>query len=74
MSQRRPLRLGIMGFGQTGRQLYDLLRRPDDVEVIAIADVGRTDILHYLLQSESAHPERYTLEGNFLWHRASARA
>jgi glyceraldehyde 3-phosphate dehydrogenase len=55
-----------MGFGLTGRQLYDLATEAGDVEVIAVADVGRTDILHYLLQSESAHPERYTLEGNFL--------
>ena len=62
----RPLRLGIMGFGLTGRQLYDLAAETDDVQVIAVADVGRSDILHYLLQSESSHPQRYTLEGNFL--------
>lgn len=66
MGNGKPLRLGIMGFGLTGRQLYDLAEAAPDIEVAAIADVGRADILHYLLQSESAHPERYSLEGNFL--------
>jgi len=66
MSDSRPLRLGIMGFGQTGRQLYDLAADADDLQVIAIADVGKPDILQYLLQSESAQPERFGLDGNFL--------
>lgn len=66
MSESRPLRLGIMGFGQTGRQLYDLAADADDLQVIAIADVGNPDILKYLLQSESAQPQRYGLDGNFL--------
>jgi len=64
--KERPMRLGIMGFGQTGRQIYDLAAATDDLKVMAIADIGRPDILHYLLQSESRHPERYHLEGNFL--------
>ncbi len=67
MASNRPLRLGIMGFGQTGRQIFDLAAVMPDVQVIAVADVGRADILHYLLQSETANPERYRLEGNFLW-------
>lgn len=66
MSTGRPLRLGIMGFGLTGRQLYDLVEDAPDIEVAAIADIGRSDILHYLLQSEASQPERYQLEGNFL--------
>jgi glyceraldehyde 3-phosphate dehydrogenase len=66
MSGSRPLRLGIMGFGQTGRQIFDLATATDDIEVIAIADVGRAEILHYLLQSETDHPTRFGLDGNFL--------
>lgn len=61
-----PVRLGIMGFGQTGRQIYDLAAASDDFKVAAVADIGRPDILHYLLQSESRHPQHYRLEGNFL--------
>jgi len=66
MSSATPLRLGIMGFGRIGRQLYDLAAQSDDIAVVAVADVGRADILHYLLQSEASQPDRYALEGNFL--------
>jgi len=66
MSNSSPIRVGIMGFGQTGRQIYDLASRSGDVEVVAIADIGKPDILHYLLCSEVEEPSRHTLEGNFL--------
>ena len=66
MSSRRPIRLGIMGFGQIGRQIYDLASRSDDIEIVAIADIGAPEILHYLLCSEVADPERHVLDGNFL--------
>jgi glyceraldehyde 3-phosphate dehydrogenase len=66
MAKGRPIRLGIMGFGQTGRQIYELASRGTDVEVVAIADVGKPDILHYLLSSEVAQPELHQLQGNFL--------
>jgi glyceraldehyde 3-phosphate dehydrogenase len=66
MVQKSPIRLGIMGFGQTGRQIYELASRSEDVEVVAIADIGKPDILHYLLRSEVNDPERHEKEGNFL--------
>jgi glyceraldehyde 3-phosphate dehydrogenase len=55
-----------MGFGQTGRQIYDLASRSDDVEVVAVADIGKPEILHYLLCSEVKDPQRHELQGNFL--------
>lgn len=66
VSSATPIRIGIMGFGQTGRQIYDLASRNDDVEVVAIADIGKPDILHYLLCSEVKDSQRHALEGNFL--------
>jgi glyceraldehyde 3-phosphate dehydrogenase len=66
MSKSKPIRVGIMGFGQTGRQIYELASRSDDVEVVAIADIGKPDILHYLLCSEVDEPQRHELQGNFL--------
>ncbi len=66
MTERRPIRVGIMGFGQTGRQIYELASRSDDVEVVAIADIGKPEILHYLLCSEVDDPDRHQLQGNFL--------
>ena len=74
MTNKKPIRLGIMGFGQTGRQLYDLASHSDDIEIVAIADIGKPDILHYLLCSEVKNPERHELKGNFLVNpRFSAR-
>jgi glyceraldehyde 3-phosphate dehydrogenase len=55
-----------MGFGQTGRQIYDLASRSDDVEVVAVADIGKPEILHYLLSAEVKEPQRHSLQGNFL--------
>lgn len=66
MTDSRPIRVGIMGFGQTGRQIYELASRSDDVEVVAVADIGKPEILHYLLCSEVAEPQRHQLQGNFL--------
>lgn len=66
MTQRKPIRVGIMGFGQTGRQIFELASHSDDVEVVAVADIGKPEILHYLLCSEVDDPQRHRLEGNFL--------
>jgi glyceraldehyde 3-phosphate dehydrogenase len=66
MSQDKPIRVGVMGFGQTGRQIYELASRSDDVEVVAVADIGQPDILHYLLGAEVEEPHRHELQGNFL--------
>jgi glyceraldehyde 3-phosphate dehydrogenase len=66
MAAERPIRVGLMGFGQIGRQLYDLAARSSDVEVVAIADIGRPQILHYLLRSEVSGPPHHELQGNFL--------
>ena len=56
MSEGKPIRVGVMGFGQTGRQIYELASRSDDVEVVAIADIGQPEILHYLLGAEVEEP------------------
>lgn len=66
MKDNGRVRLGIMGFGQTGRQIYELATASADIDVIAVADIGRADILHYLLQSEAVNPELFALDGNFL--------
>ncbi len=64
MSNNSKTRIGIMGFGQVGRQLYHLAAESDDLEIVAVVDLGKADILHYLLRSEGADDCR--LEGNYL--------
>ncbi|MEM9255934.1 MAG: glyceraldehyde 3-phosphate dehydrogenase NAD-binding domain-containing protein [Pseudomonadota bacterium] len=60
------MNIGLMGFGQIGRQIYDLAARRDAVEITAIVDIGDPAILNYLLKSEVSQPARFRLEGNFL--------
>ena len=74
MSRVKPIRVGMMGFGQTGRQIYELASHSEDIEVVAIADIGEAKILHYLLCSEVKNAQRHELRGNFLVNpRFSAR-
>ncbi|HTQ99891.1 MAG TPA: glyceraldehyde 3-phosphate dehydrogenase NAD-binding domain-containing protein [Candidatus Acidoferrum sp.] len=68
-----PIRIGLMGFGRIGRQVYQLAARSDDIEIAVIADRGRPDILHYLLSAE-CRDETYELHGKQLSNpRFSAR-
>jgi glyceraldehyde 3-phosphate dehydrogenase len=60
------IKLGIMGFGLIGRHLYRLALESDDVEIPVICDIGRPDIIHYLLETEGVEDIDCTLEGNTL--------
>lgn len=69
----KKVRIGLMGFGRIGRLVYQLAAGSEDIEIVAIADRGRPDILHYLLQAES-RGEAYALDGKLLRNaRFSAR-
>lgn len=61
-----PIRIGIMGFGLIGRHLYRLALESDDVVIPAICDIGRPDIIHYLLDTEGVEDIDCALEGNHL--------
>jgi glyceraldehyde 3-phosphate dehydrogenase len=55
-----------MGFGETGRHLYNACLQDDRIEVVAISDIGKPEILHYLLQSHMPKGKKVSLEGNHL--------
>jgi glyceraldehyde 3-phosphate dehydrogenase (phosphorylating) len=59
------IRVGIMGFGHIGRQLYQLTSGCDDVAVVAVSDVGAPEILHHLLTRDTRSPPS-RLVGNYL--------
>ncbi len=59
-------RIGLMGFGQVGRQLYHLASASDDIEIVAISDVAAPAVLHYLLSTDSGVQAEAELEGNYL--------
>ncbi len=49
-----PIRIGIMGFGRIGRQLYKLAASDDRFEVVAVSDIGQPEILtHQSLRTRS---------------------
>ena len=60
------LRLGLMGFGQVGRQIYRLALADDRFDPVAISDIGQPDILHHLLVKSMGRGARVALNGNYL--------
>mgnify|MGYP002725453027 CR=1 FL=1 len=60
------IKVGLMGFGEIGRDVYRLSLNQPEMEVVAISDIGRTDILHYLLKTDGRNPVDAELDGNFL--------
>ena len=59
-------KIGLMGFGEIGRDVYRLILDQPEMEVVAISDIGRADILHYLMRTDGRDPVQAELEGNFL--------
>lgn len=60
------IRVGLMGFGEIPRHIYRLCLNRNDIEIVAIADLGRPEILHYLLVAETKGGIDVKLDGNFL--------
>ncbi len=60
------LKIGLMGFGEIGRDVYRLSLNQPEMEVVAISDIGRADILHYLMKTDGRNPIDVELKGNFL--------
>ncbi|NOX47593.1 MAG: glyceraldehyde-3-phosphate dehydrogenase [Chlorobi bacterium] len=60
------IRLGLKGFGEIPRHIYRMCMEDDQIEVVAISDLGNPDILSYLVAAETKGKVRPRLEGNFL--------
>ncbi len=65
------VRIGMMGLGQIGRQIYRLALGDNDFEVVAVSDIGRPDILRHLLDKELGQGGEVKLEDNCLVSGAS---
>ena len=48
-------RIGLMGFGRIGRNVFRLLHDRDDLDVVAISEVADPDALTYLLKYDSIY-------------------
>ena len=62
----KKIRLGLMGFGRIGRQLYRLSLDDESFDIVAISDVGNPDVLRHLLSKMLPGDPAVTLEGNYL--------
>ncbi|MFT6010294.1 MAG: glyceraldehyde 3-phosphate dehydrogenase, partial [Candidatus Azotimanducaceae bacterium] len=60
------IRIGMMGFGQIGRQLYKLALQDKRFEVVAISDIGRPEILTHLLDITMGQTGEVQLVDNYL--------
>jgi glyceraldehyde 3-phosphate dehydrogenase len=60
------VRIGMMGFGRVGRQLYRLALQDERFDVAAISDIGQPNILHHLLTKSLGREAGVRLEGNHL--------
>ncbi len=63
------IRVGIMGFGRIGRNLYRQARQREDIDIVAISDLGTPESMAYLLEYDTIYghfPEGVELEGKYL--------
>ncbi|HEX9786895.1 MAG TPA: glyceraldehyde 3-phosphate dehydrogenase NAD-binding domain-containing protein [Candidatus Binatia bacterium] len=60
------IRVGIMGLGQIGRHLYHLALEQDDMEIVAVADIGKPEVIEYLLKSDGMEEPSCKLQDNYL--------
>ena len=60
------IRLGLKGFGEIPRHIYRMCMEDDQIEVVAISDLGNPDILSYLVAAETKGKVKPKIEGNFL--------
>lgn len=62
----RRIRLGLKGFGEIPRHVYRMCMNDERIEVVAISDFGRPEILSYLVTAEVKGAAKVKIEGNFL--------
>jgi glyceraldehyde 3-phosphate dehydrogenase len=48
-------RVGLMGFGRIGRNVFRILHDRDDIEIAAIVDIAEPEALEYLLRFDTVH-------------------
>jgi len=64
--RNEKIRVGIMGLGLIGRHLYHLALETDDIEIVAVADIGKPEIIQYLLNSDAVEEPSCELQDNYL--------
>jgi glyceraldehyde 3-phosphate dehydrogenase len=66
------IRIGIMGFGRIGRNIFRILHKREDIEIAAIVDIADPQALAYLLRFDTVHgrfPEPVSIKGDSMYVR-----
>lgn len=65
----KPVKIGLVGFGRIGRNLFRLGYKNPNFQFKVISDFGEPDVLHYLLMRDSVHgviDGNIKVDGNYL--------
>ncbi len=65
MKNLKTMKIGIMGFGRIGRDFFKLAQKNPKIDITAVVDLGKPEILNYLLNSDGIENPVH-LEGNYL--------
>jgi len=60
------IKIGLMGFGNIGRKLYSEILKYENIEVVAISDIGNPKILEYMLKQEFDNSKDVVFDKNHL--------
>ena len=60
------IRIGMMGLGQIGRQIFRLALGDERFDVVAVSDIGQPEILRHLLDKDMGRSGEVRLENNSL--------
>ena len=64
--KNKKINIGIMGFGHIGRYIYLLAQNNSNFNITCISDIGKPEILSYLLNNEPRIDNKYDLDGNYI--------
>lgn len=64
------VRIGLMGFGRIGRNIFRISRGMPDIDIVAISDIADPKGLEYLLRFDTVHgvfKEPFTVSDGFMY-------
>jgi len=64
------VRVGLMGFGRIGRNIFRISRSIPEIEIVAISDVADPKAIEYLLRFDTVHGrfnEAFKVDGGFMY-------
>lgn len=70
----KPVRVAINGFGRIGRHAYKIAMEHPELQIVAINDLGSTEVMAHLLQHDTAYgPYHRTVKSGPDWIRVDGK-